>query len=254
MLLCIGSTLSAFTHRWNLCAEHRWRSEAHEYINLPFYEPKPLSFTCGKSVCPKCQHPLKYIHLIPVVSFILLKARCSFCKHRIPWRYPLIEASTCLLLLPLYWLPLTMLEWVALILIMTSLICAMIIDAQYLWLPDECMFIVICCATYLFYYNNQTDLLGNVSIGILAYLSIYLIRVFFMMTRKIEAIGLGDAKLMGALTYWLGAGSYSYILLYASLVGLIWAVIIRRHKQRYIPFGPFLILSSFLYFYLKFIP
>jgi len=67
----------------------------------------------------------------------------------------------------------------------------------------------------------------------------------------IEAIGLGDAKLLAALTYWLGSASYSNILLIASFAGLIWAILTRKTKGEKIPFGPFLIAGAVLYFYVE---
>lgn len=48
------------------------------------------------SKCPKCQHPLKWWHNIPVISFIILKGKCGFCKEKISIQYPIIEIITSL--------------------------------------------------------------------------------------------------------------------------------------------------------------
>ncbi len=47
----------------------------------------------GRSKCPHCAKQLKPLDLIPVVSYIINKAKCRFCKTPIPFRYPLLELS-----------------------------------------------------------------------------------------------------------------------------------------------------------------
>ena len=250
-LLCLGSSLSSFTYRWHQRAEYEWKSEAHDFLELPFYAPKPLSFVLGRSCCPKCHHKLSALDLIPLLSYVFSKGRCRYCTKEISLRYTIIELITVLFLVPLYFLPISPLEWFILSIIIMALICAMIIDAEHYWLPDECAFIVVGFATYYFYINDHQALLPNIAVAILSYLSIYCLRALFLRFRDIEAIGLGDAKLLAALTYWLGSASYSNILLIASFAGLIWAILTRKTKGEKIPFGPFLIAGAVLYFYVE---
>lgn len=51
----------------------------------------------GGSYCPYCQKPLKWWELIPILSFLFLKGKCSSCKHKLSWQYPLVEIITGLL-------------------------------------------------------------------------------------------------------------------------------------------------------------
>ena len=46
------------------------------------------------SKCPECQKPLKWWHNIPVLSYLLLKGKCHFCKTPISLQYPLVEILT----------------------------------------------------------------------------------------------------------------------------------------------------------------
>lgn len=46
------------------------------------------------SKCPKCQTPLKWWHNIPVLSYLLLRGKCAFCKEPISIQYPIIELIT----------------------------------------------------------------------------------------------------------------------------------------------------------------
>lgn len=49
------------------------------------------------SKCPSCQTPLKWYHNIPVLSYLFLKGKCSFCKEKISAQYPVVELLTGLL-------------------------------------------------------------------------------------------------------------------------------------------------------------
>ena len=51
----------------------------------------------GGSYCPHCQKSLKWWELIPIFSFLFLKGKCSSCKHKLSWQYPLVETITGLL-------------------------------------------------------------------------------------------------------------------------------------------------------------
>ncbi|HKZ34565.1 MAG TPA: prepilin peptidase, partial [Patescibacteria group bacterium] len=54
-------------------------------------------FLLSHSHCPHCGHRLAWYDLIPLVSFVLLRARCRYCKKNISYQYPLVEAVTGIL-------------------------------------------------------------------------------------------------------------------------------------------------------------
>src|SRR5262245_54267727 len=49
------------------------------------------------SACMACGTPLAWYDNIPLLSFAVLRGRCRHCKTAIPWRYPLVEATTAFL-------------------------------------------------------------------------------------------------------------------------------------------------------------
>ena len=55
------------------------------------------------SYCPRCEHRLGAFDLFPVLSFLLLRARCRYCRQPISWRYPGVEALTGLLFAVVTW-------------------------------------------------------------------------------------------------------------------------------------------------------
>jgi leader peptidase (prepilin peptidase)/N-methyltransferase len=61
--------------------------------------PRELSIVRPGSHCPVCGHPLPWYENIPLLSWIYQRGRCTSCKARISWRYPLVEALTALLFL-----------------------------------------------------------------------------------------------------------------------------------------------------------
>src|SRR3989338_3209267 len=70
------------------------------FANVYFYRtPKQLSLWSPKSFCPTCGHPIPWCDNIPLLSFILLKGLCRFCKQKISVVYPLIELSCGILFL-----------------------------------------------------------------------------------------------------------------------------------------------------------
>ena len=56
---------------------------------LPWHE----SIATPRSHCPRCQHTIRWYDNIPLLSWLLLRAKCRDCGARIPWRYPLMELS-----------------------------------------------------------------------------------------------------------------------------------------------------------------
>ena len=68
-----------------------------------FYNVVILRTLSGESIvfppskCPKCGNKLLFWHNIPVISYILLKGKCYFCKEKISLQYPLVEISTMIL-------------------------------------------------------------------------------------------------------------------------------------------------------------
>src|ERR1043166_1806333 len=59
--------------------------------------PLRRSIVSPGSECMGCLTPLAWYDNVPLLSFALLRGRCRHCKAAIPWRYPLVEATTALL-------------------------------------------------------------------------------------------------------------------------------------------------------------
>ena len=64
-------------------------------VILRAFSNESIVFPASK--CPKCQHKLYWWHNIPVLSYILLRGKCGFCKEKISIQYPIIELVTGLI-------------------------------------------------------------------------------------------------------------------------------------------------------------
>jgi len=81
--------------------------------------------------------------------------------------------------------------------------------------------------------------------AVVGYGVIWLLRAYYLKRRSIEAIGLGDAKLLAAAGAWLGWQALPFVLMIASFSAILLYIFqsLRRDdidSQTKIPFGPFL--------------
>ena len=62
------------------------------FFTLAVYRiPIKQSILHGRSYCPKCNHRLEFLDLIPVLSYIFLGGKCRYCKEKIRARYIALE-------------------------------------------------------------------------------------------------------------------------------------------------------------------
>ena len=73
------------------------------FYNVVGYRlPNNMSIAFPASHCTNCNHKLKWYELIPVISYIFLRGRCTKCKERISIFYPFFELLTGILFLISY--------------------------------------------------------------------------------------------------------------------------------------------------------
>src|SRR5690349_4210011 len=92
--LCVGSFLNVVVHRLPKMLEREWRAQCAELAGETIPEQPPYSLLAPRSQCPACGHRITALENVPVVSFLLLRGRCSACAAPISIRYPLVELLT----------------------------------------------------------------------------------------------------------------------------------------------------------------
>ncbi len=230
------------------------------FLNVVIHRlPLDQSVVRPRSRCPHCKTPIKAGENIPIVSYFLLKGKCSTCKTKISWQYPAVELVTALAFAASFYrangtLDMTLFrEWV----FIAAGIAISIIDIHHRIIPDELslggwVFALATCA----WDRNLAwpELLGASFIGFAVFMG------FAMAYEKITGrvgLGGGDIKLMGPLGAFLGFGGLWATILMSSILGVVAGLITSRFEDNKegvmkttIPYGPFLILGAFCEYFL----
>lgn len=251
--LIIGSFLNVVIHRLPKMMEREWRQECAE--SFPEYNIEPphgtynLSVPC--STCPQCKRPIRILDNIPVLSWLMLRGKCRECDNPISARYPLIELlSGGLSFVIAYQLGFSYYT-VALLFFTFILIAATFIDLDTMLLPDSLTLPLTWAGITLALFQVSPISLQDSVIGAMAgYLSLWSVYWLFKLVTGKEGMGYGDFKLLAALGAWLGWQQLPMIILFSSLVGLVFGLIQLRLKQQGIdkafPFGPYLAIAGWI--------
>ncbi|TDR28810.1 prepilin peptidase [Hydromonas duriensis] len=234
--IVLGSFANVLVHRLPLMIMN---NDNETKSASPFNLAKPASH------CPCCQAPLRWWQNIPVLSFLVLGARCGLCRARIPWRYLLIELGSGVFALYCFWwfgASFDALMWFFFLYVAWV---AAWIDAEHFLLPDVLTLLLLWVAL-LWKAIVYPDLLREAVLGAaLAYSllrAVYEVHLFFS---KRQGMGMGDMKLFAAIGAWFGLVHVPNVLLVACATALLYAVYARmRHHAHMIPLGPFLTLGA----------
>lgn len=213
--------------------------------------PLHQSVVTPGSHCPKCQHSIAWYDNIPVLSWLLLKAKCRHCASPISWRYPFLEAAVGVswaLIASHYGLSLLLAQ----ALIFVSLLWVLsLIDLETGLLPDVLtypgMIIGLMFAAWLSY-------LPDAVIGCVAGYGIFwIVNFLFKLITGQEGMGHGDFKLMAMLGAFMGWQALPFIVFASSIIGAlvggIWMLASRQERRVEIPFGPYLALAGVVWFF-----
>lgn len=242
--LCIGSFLNVVIHRLPLMLERGWKQESANLLGVAVPETPAISLAVPRSRCPSCGHTIAWHENIPLLSWLLLRGRCSACKTRISARYPVVEVCTGALFALVGWRfgaqPVVLL-WCA---FSAMLVALAAIDWDTTLLPDS-MTLPLLWAGLVSAALGLTIPLGDALWGAVAgYLSLWSVYWLFKLTTGKEGMGFGDFKLLAALGAWLGLKMILPIVLAASLIGAIVGIAMKMsaalREGHYVPFGPFL--------------
>jgi len=247
------------------------------FLNVVIHRvPHELSIVFPNSQCPKCDTPIKPYDNIPVLSWLILGGKCRACKAPISARYPAVELLHALLWLLVYW-QIGFTPFLPVALIFASVTVAlMFIDAEHMILPNVITypFFFFAVAVRIFYplaFESQyfsdmsfwpatamagyPEWLASLVSGIIGGLagggSLWLVGEAWKRLRGVDAMGLGDVKMMlgfGALLGWRLA--FIAIFFGAFAGAIIGSIAIARQKdkdmQTQIPFGIFLGIGSII--------
>lgn len=222
------------------------------FLNVVIYRvPAGESVVKPRSRCMTCGHQITPLENVPVVSWLVLRGRCSGCGSKISARYPLVELGTGILFgLTAWW---TGLSWTlpAFLYLAAIAVALSMIDLDVHRLPD---------AIVLPSYGVALVLLGLAAAldgtwdqllrGVLAGLALFAF-YFVLVLVYPSGMGFGDVKLAGVLGLYLGWVSWGAVVLgtfaaflIGAVVGIVVMVAGKGGRKTKIPFGPFMFVGA----------
>ena len=233
-------------------------SIAGSFYNVCIYRlPNDLDVVSKSSFCTSCKYKIPFYLNIPIISYILNFGKCKNCKNKISISYLVVEVLTASLFVYAYMLYGISFNSLAFIIFYSGLLIIFFTDFKYYLILDKItipLSIVGLVFTFFNFNPFDVDILSSLIGGAVGYLVIYIIRFLFFKIRKVEGMGLGDAKLFLMIGIWLGIKSIYLILASSALVGAIVGSLIiyfyKKDKDFQIPYGCFIVIASALYPYL----
>lgn len=224
--LVIGSFMGALAMRW----------------------PQGKSVLRGRSCCDGCGATLAPYELVPVLSAFLLRLRCRRCGAPIDPVHLLMETAAALIGAAAFaWAagPVAAAGWC---LLGWILLLLAVLDARHFWLPDALTLPLAFLGLTLGPYATGMSMADSWIGAALGYGLLMAISLGYRRLRGRDGLGLGDAKLLGAIGAWTGWQALPLILLFASTGGLLWALMLAlrgRNVDRHmrLPLGTFLCLA-----------
>jgi leader peptidase (prepilin peptidase) / N-methyltransferase len=228
---CIGSFLNVCIHRL----------------------PAGQSILTPGSACPHCATPIAPHHNIPLISYIWLKGRCSYCGGQISVRYPLVELLTGLFAVCICLRYGISIQAFIYFTFTAALITITFIDIDHQIIPDVITLPGIPLALGAVWFLPAQTYLDSI-IGFFAGGgTLYIIAILYQWVTGRDGMGGGDIKLLalvGIVTGWKGV---LFTLFLGSAVGSLAGVAVMLHSRTglkaVVPFGPFLSIGAICYIF-----
>ena len=245
------------------------------FLNVVIHRvPLEESIVFPNSRCPSCGATIAFYDNIPMLSYLALRGRCRRCKEHISFRYPAVEFLTALLYVAVAMhdgftpaLPFDLI-------FVTALVALVFIDAEHMILPNVITYpgivfaIVARIAVPYLTGTPHFDDIPSLSGGALADMPVWVVSLagaligaligggsLWLMgwtwekLRGIEAMGLGDVKMMFMVGAYLGWRLTILTIFVGVLTGSIIGILLmmrqgQRNMQLLLPFGVFLGLGG----------
>jgi leader peptidase (prepilin peptidase)/N-methyltransferase len=253
--LLVGSFLNVVIYRLPLMMERQWRCECRDLLADELKkgkpkEEKPFNLIKPDSHCPGCKKPIKAWQNIPVISYLLLRGKCSECGTRVSLRYPFIELLTALASTAVAAQFGYSVQACLLIFLTWCFVSLIFIDIDHMLLPDQItlplLWLVLLASTQNVFLSPSQTLYG----AAVGYLSLWSVFWLFKLITGKEGMGHGDFKLMAIVGALVGMVKLPMVILMSSLVGALIGiggiVFADKDKNNPIPFGPYIAIAGWI--------
>lgn len=243
------------------------------FLNVVIYRVPNEKSLFPSSKCPSCDASIKPWHNIPIVGWLMLSGKCANCKASISWRYPAVELLTAIVFCLVFW-QIGLTPYLPAALAFTAAIIALVfIDAEHMILPNVItypMFVLSLAVrialpiVFAYVFSDTTygpiislhdwppwalSLAGALFGALVGGGSLWLVGAIWKALRGVDAMGLGDVKLLFGVGAFLGWRLTLLTIFLGAFTGaLAGIVVVLRQKDRdlqtQIPFGIFLGIGS----------
>lgn len=181
--------------------------------------PQGRGVTQGRSACDGCGRILSPLDLVPILSALVFRGRCRTCGARIDpihgrmeWACAFIGALALGMMPDIGGIGWALFGWLLLMLA--------VLDWRHFWLPDAMTLPLAFFGLTIGLWSTDAMLADRVIGAVAGYGALLAISTTYRVLRGRDGLGLGDAKLLGALGAWLGWQALPFLLLIAALIGL----------------------------------
>ena len=238
------------------------------FLNVVIYRynsgTSPLT---GRSQCFSCGRTLTWSQLVPIFSFLYSRGRCAECGVRLSWQYPIVETLSGLIFVAVFLLQKTPIESLYLLVVFSTLLVIAVYDMRHQIIPDGLAIFFALLSLFWFIWTTPASferlLHFPYNWGLIAGPMLFFPFWALWFVSKGRWLGLGDGKLALGIGWFLGATLGGSAVMLAFWIGAAYALAImaiqkalkntkeKLSMQSEIPFGPFLILSTFIVYFTR---
>lgn len=228
------------------------------FLNVCIYRlPRGESIIAPPSHCTSCGERLKARNLIPVISYIWQRGKCSYCGEKISPRYAIVETVTAVLYMAMFYRFGPGIEFIAMCVLSSVLLVVFFIDLEFGIIPDS--IVIFAVAVGLIFYiisffipmgiygdSNWWNPLLGAFLGSLFLLLVAVIGSVIYKSR--DVLGGGDVKVLFPIGLFLGwklmVTALFLSIVSAGAVCIALIILKKLNRKDTIPFGPFISIGT----------
>ncbi len=242
--LLLGSLLNVLIARMPKMLQREFDEACAENCGSALVQTERLNLLTPRAVCPDCGHRITVLERIPVLSYLVLRGKCSACKRGISVRYPAIEVASAMLAVLMIGNFGSGLAGVAAAVFALILLALTFIDLDAHFLPDNLTYPLLWLGLIVNAFQTFVPLHHAVFGAVAGYLVPWALNVLYRLRNGADGMGNGDFKLLAALGGWMGWQMLPVIVLAASVSGAIIGFCVlsigKHNRGKRMAFGPYL--------------
>jgi len=204
--------------------------------------PRKESIVFPSSHCGECGKPIPFYLNVPIISFILLKGKCKYCSAKIHWHHLLVEIITPLILIGVFLqyglFNVLFLKYALLALWMIPIF---FIDGFHQIIPHKLSIPLIPIGLiFALVPQNDVGIVNSLLAAVIIFSFLLLLAYLYRFARKADGLGGGDIWLLTGISTFFGLISLPFLVLLASLLGILYFLIFVRDKEKGFAFGTFI--------------